>query len=51
MKALIASVFALAVLGAAATPASALTVHIGGGHHWHHWHHAHWHHWHHHRHW
>jgi hypothetical protein len=49
MKALIASVFALAVLGAAATPASALTVHIGGGHHWHH--HYYGHHWRHHRHW
>ena len=47
MKALIASVFALGLL-ATATPASALTIHIGGGHHHHHrhctswgWHHHH----------
>jgi hypothetical protein len=35
MKALIASVFALGLLGASATSADALTIHIGGGHHWH----------------
>jgi hypothetical protein len=51
MKTLFASLIALGLLGAVATPASALTVHFGGGHHWHHWgHHNHWHHWHH-RHW
>jgi hypothetical protein len=48
MKALIASVFALGLL-AAATPAGAITIHIGDGHHhghrhctswgWHHHHH------------
>jgi hypothetical protein len=47
MKTLIVSVFALALLGASATSASALTIHLGGGHH-HHWHggwghHHHWH--------
>ena len=48
MKALIASLFALGLLGASATSASALTIHIGDGHH--HWgHHRHcnnwgWHH-------
>ncbi len=46
MKTLFASVIALGLL-ASAVPASALTIHLGGGHH--HWHH--WHHWHHHHHW
>lgn len=48
MKALIASVFALGLLGASALPASAITIHIGDGHHGHHrhctgwgWHHHH----------
>jgi hypothetical protein len=47
MKALIASVFALGLLGASASTADALTIHVGGGHHhrhctnwgWHHHHH------------
>jgi hypothetical protein len=47
MKTLIASVFALGLLGASVAPAAALTVHIGGGYHHHHhrhcggwgWHH------------
>jgi hypothetical protein len=42
MKTLIASVFALGLLGASATSADALTIHFGGGgyHHWHGgWHH------------
>ena len=54
MKALFASIIALGLLGAVATPASALTVHLGVGHHhhWHHWgHYHHWHHWGHHHHW
>jgi hypothetical protein len=46
MKALIATVFAVAMLGATAPAASALTIHVGGGHHrhcsnwgWHNHHH------------
>ncbi|HXC54535.1 MAG TPA: hypothetical protein VNU97_04525 [Rhizomicrobium sp.] len=35
MKMLLASVFALGLLGASALPASALTIHVGGGHHGH----------------
>ncbi|HUO91107.1 MAG TPA: hypothetical protein VMU08_18190 [Rhizomicrobium sp.] len=35
MKALIASAFAFGLLAASATSADALTIHIGGGHHWH----------------
>ena len=48
MKALIASVFALGLIGASANSASALTIHISDGHHHHHrhctswgWHHHH----------
>jgi len=48
MKAFIASVFALGLIGASATSAGALTIHISDGHHhhrhctswgWHHHHH------------
>jgi len=47
MKTLLASVFALGLLGVSAVPASAITIHIGDGHH--HGHHRHctswgWHH-------
>jgi Mn2+/Fe2+ NRAMP family transporter len=37
MKALIASVFALGLLGASLTSAEAMTIHVAVGHH--HWHH------------
>ncbi|HTP76066.1 MAG TPA: hypothetical protein VMJ73_03730 [Rhizomicrobium sp.] len=47
MKAIVATVFALGLLGASVTAADALTIHIGT-HHWHHrhcwgwgWHHHH----------
>jgi hypothetical protein len=61
MKAVIASIFALGLLGASASSAQALTIHVGTG--YHHGHHYGWHHhrhcsrwgWHHHarfcRHW
>ena len=40
MKALIASVFALGLLGASVAPADALIIRVGPGHHWgHHWEH------------
>ena len=46
MKSVIASIFALGLLGMSVAPAAALTVHIGGGHHrhctgwgWHNHHH------------
>jgi hypothetical protein len=40
MKAIIASVFALGLLGASVSSAEALTIHIGPGH-YHGWHHHH----------
>jgi hypothetical protein len=44
MKTLIASVFALGLLGASAVPADALSIHLGGGGYHHGWHGGGWHH-------